>query len=445
MKVIISIIIACFNSEQFIEETLTSLLNQKKFQDYEIICIDDGSQDKTLSLLRKYEEQYSNKIKVFSQENQGASAARNFGLTKISNNSEIVTFVDSDDVVSRNFLFLANQFFNQYSNINLAVCPIQYFGKVSKPHGLNWRFKKYQSCVNIIEHPECIHFNLGGTFFRTTLFLEQKIQFNTNLNFWEDALLINQIILQEKDYGLINKSKYYYRKLANNSLVDISWESKERYSILFSSGYQGIFDYSCKLYNQIIPYAQILIVYHLKLFFLPDGRKNLANVTNKKLQQNFIQNVVKILLQVENDNILNQWNSPEINNLLLEIKEQKKLPKIIQCTNRLNEVFILRKSKFKFKIMGKIVANDIPKDIVKIYYYLFPTKIVSKQEVVIEKIVIFDLEIENYYSFECDLGILNMLILKKIVFLNDSMRIVKKYNLITTLIIELRKRFYREK
>ncbi len=50
----ISVIIPCYNAEQYVEETLKSVLNQS-FKDYEIICLNDGSTDGTLEILNKYQ------------------------------------------------------------------------------------------------------------------------------------------------------------------------------------------------------------------------------------------------------------------------------------------------------------------------------------------------------------------------------------------------------
>uniref|UniRef100_UPI00403F82B2 glycosyltransferase family 2 protein n=1 Tax=Candidatus Enterococcus willemsii TaxID=1857215 RepID=UPI00403F82B2 len=213
----ISVIIACYNSEAYIKKNLDSLLNQDKISNFEIICINDGSQDNTLKILTEYQDKYPNKIKVFSTENRGASSARNFGLEKISKESEIITFVDSDDIVSKKFLLKARAFFRKHPQIKVAVTPIFYFGVVNKQHGLNWRFRTKKSVIDIQTNPEYIHFNLGGTFFRRECFHQQCI-FDENLNFWEDALFINRIILNEKKYGLIylSTSSYQNREIFND-------------------------------------------------------------------------------------------------------------------------------------------------------------------------------------------------------------------------------------
>ena len=89
----ISVIVPCYNVEEYLEECLDSIINQT-FKDMEIICINDGSTDNTLNILNSYAERDS-RIKIISQSNQGLSAARNTGLKNVT--GEYVAFIDSDD------------------------------------------------------------------------------------------------------------------------------------------------------------------------------------------------------------------------------------------------------------------------------------------------------------------------------------------------------------
>ena len=89
----ISIIIPVYNCEKYLEECLDSVLRQT-LKEYEIICVDDGSTDCTIDILKKYAEQ-DFRIKVLHQKNQGAGVARNLGLKHAE--GEYIAFLDSDD------------------------------------------------------------------------------------------------------------------------------------------------------------------------------------------------------------------------------------------------------------------------------------------------------------------------------------------------------------
>ena len=89
----ISVIMPVYNQEKYLEDCLESILHQS-FEDIEVICVDDGSTDTSLSILNRYEKR-DLRIKVLQQENQGAGVARNNGLVAAA--GEYVIFLDSDD------------------------------------------------------------------------------------------------------------------------------------------------------------------------------------------------------------------------------------------------------------------------------------------------------------------------------------------------------------
>ena len=89
----ISVIIPVYNQEWYLETCLDSVLNQEGLS-IEVICIDDGSVDQSLKLLKNF-QQMDNRITVIHQENKGVAAARNLGLKKAS--AEYVCFMDPDD------------------------------------------------------------------------------------------------------------------------------------------------------------------------------------------------------------------------------------------------------------------------------------------------------------------------------------------------------------
>ena len=92
----VSIIIPVYNAALYLQDCVNSLLNQD-YTDYEILLIDDGSQDKSGEICDELAKEYA-KIQVVHQKNQGASRARNIGLDLAR--GEFVWFIDADDFVS---------------------------------------------------------------------------------------------------------------------------------------------------------------------------------------------------------------------------------------------------------------------------------------------------------------------------------------------------------
>ena len=74
----VSVIIAAYNAEKYLVDTLESIVNQT-IDSYEIIVVNDGSTDSTLDILQTYQEEYSH-LHVITKENEGPSAARNKAL-----------------------------------------------------------------------------------------------------------------------------------------------------------------------------------------------------------------------------------------------------------------------------------------------------------------------------------------------------------------------------
>ena len=89
----ISVIIPVYNSEKYLRGCLDSVISQS-FNDIEIICVNDGSTDGSLSILESYQKQDS-RIKIIQEENKGAGAARNLGIANAT--GKYTYFMDSDD------------------------------------------------------------------------------------------------------------------------------------------------------------------------------------------------------------------------------------------------------------------------------------------------------------------------------------------------------------
>lgn len=90
----LSIIMPVYNAENFLKQSIESLLKQT-FTDFELICIDDGSTDNSLEALKKLSEEHSF-IKIYHQKNNGSGSARNKGIKEAS--GKYISFLDADDI-----------------------------------------------------------------------------------------------------------------------------------------------------------------------------------------------------------------------------------------------------------------------------------------------------------------------------------------------------------
>ena len=92
----ISIVIPVYNAEKYLSGCLDSILAQQYGGELELICVNDGSNDNSAQILQNYAAKNLN-IKVISQVNKGAAAARNAGMKAAS--GKYISFIDADDYI----------------------------------------------------------------------------------------------------------------------------------------------------------------------------------------------------------------------------------------------------------------------------------------------------------------------------------------------------------
>lgn len=126
----VSVVIPSYNCAPYLPETVESVLAQT-YTDFELIVVDDGSTDETLEVLKPYE----NRIRLHSQANRGASAARNSGV-KIAT-GELVAFLDADDVWLPEKLAMQVKVFEREPDIGVCFTNYLEFGDADEEHGFD--------------------------------------------------------------------------------------------------------------------------------------------------------------------------------------------------------------------------------------------------------------------------------------------------------------------
>lgn len=111
----ISVIIPVYNAEKYLKECLGSILNNT-LKDIEVICVDDGSTDNSLKMLKEYSE-HDKRIRILTQENSGAAIARNAGIEAAE--GQYLYFLDSDDFVDNNIF---EKLYKQITKYNADIC-----------------------------------------------------------------------------------------------------------------------------------------------------------------------------------------------------------------------------------------------------------------------------------------------------------------------------------
>lgn len=120
---LISIVVPIYNVELYLQECLESIIHQT-YKKLEIILVDDGSPDGCPQICDSY-QQKDQRIKVVHKTNGGLSDARNAGINVAT--GELISFVDSDDIISRKFIELLYKPFQKSKNVDISICKFKPF------------------------------------------------------------------------------------------------------------------------------------------------------------------------------------------------------------------------------------------------------------------------------------------------------------------------------
>lgn len=202
----ISIIIPMYNSVRFLDLLVESLINQID-KDFEVIFIDDGSTDKTISELENLLVGINLDYVIIAQDNCGQSVARNRGL--LNSNGKYVCFIDSDDIMEPNYIALANNLIRKHDLVDSLIMGFRAvkeneLGKISKSklrlveyiddRNSKLAFIKSFLTKKIKIHNSAIVYS-KNFLLKNKLFFDEKLRFGEDSIFLLEALLISNILL----------------------------------------------------------------------------------------------------------------------------------------------------------------------------------------------------------------------------------------------------------
>lgn len=204
MNIKISVIIPIYNAEKYLSETLDSVLNQS-FTDFEVIAINDGSKDNSLSILRKYEKR-DKRIRVIDKPNTGVSDTRNIGIDEAQ--GEYICFVDADDLLNENYLLKMYSCAKKY-NSKLIICRYITFRNDKK-------IKYTENMdINYVDDEKLLITGLMTPIWNKLICREllnkYEIKFDINMEYGEDLFFSWKSYLGANSAVLMEDSLYDYR------------------------------------------------------------------------------------------------------------------------------------------------------------------------------------------------------------------------------------------
>ena len=211
MKIIekVSVIIPVYNIEDYISECIESILNQS-YANLEIICINDGSKDKSLNIIEYYALK-DERIFVINQKNQGLSVARNNGIdTAIG---KYIYFIDGDDFISENYIEdMVNTITKENTKVVHNPHYMEYYAKNSPKNNHITHTTTHAFETNIITHSACTKL------FDLAFLKETKLKFIIGI-LYEDYEFWNKFIAHLDNLSFCETGMYYYRQ-RDNSIID---------------------------------------------------------------------------------------------------------------------------------------------------------------------------------------------------------------------------------
>lgn len=286
---LISVIIPCYNCSHYIQSTLESVL-QNDLLDIEILLINDGSNDDTLTKIKKIlsnklNKQFLNNIKIINQNNAGVSSARNKGI--ICAKGEYIVFIDSDDIISNDYfynlkkiivtakydLILMGYYFRNGDNASYAYYPPL---KIKTKNNLD-TIKEVVPYFLGYDGKKILNQQWGGVYrciFSKNVLTKNNLFFNEKIRICEDEIFIVQYLINANSVTYFDAGYYYYtirnsgsmistlknRDLVAKNSIDILTDLNKTMDILNEKGYMKFIDYFCHkvffFYTQFLKNSQ---------------------------------------------------------------------------------------------------------------------------------------------------------------------------------------------
>lgn len=214
MKQKISVIVPVYNVEKYLSRCIDSLIRQS-YSNIEILLVDDGSKDESLSICKEYEEKDS-RIHVFHKENEGLGLTRNYGVEQAT--GEYITFVDSDDYLT---LDAIDSMVKKAVETDADVVIASHYYK-NKKQEIELSERLY--CGTEIKEILMVHmmgnngnqldalsYTAWGKLYKKEIFTKNRLLFPSERKLiWEDlAFSVEAYPLCEKVY-ILHKPVYYY-------------------------------------------------------------------------------------------------------------------------------------------------------------------------------------------------------------------------------------------
>ena len=365
----ISIIVPVYNSEKYLQETITSLRNQS-FTDIEMIFINDGSSDGSLGILETNQKE-DPRVKVFSQENSGPAKARNVGLSNAA--GRYLMFCDSDDTYEPT---MCEEMLRCIESecVDLVVCdsnvvdmncerPIDSIDYIKLPYiGYGLFGVKSRCATNSL---------LWNKIFKVSIVRKYKITFPSGFEADDMAFIQKYCAVSTNYYGL-NRKLYNY-SVRNGSIMDLVWKGHRKKDKELDPMYACINFFDFLKANNLLDSCTDLYVERLKMESVYCFRTLVLTSTKE-----FFALLDRHLQDIDLSKANASWFLPEVKNH--NYKNAEKILRKYKTVLTFDKIFTVIKTGNKkiFYLLGFEIFKK-KKEKYREKFYLFKQKIFSKK------------------------------------------------------------------
>ena len=345
----ISIVVPIYNASSNLPHLIASVTKQT-FQDWELILIDDGSKDDSLSLCQQYVNE-DKRIKVIHQDNQGPSTARNAGIK--ASKGEWITFVDADDDLLD--CFLESMYNESQKALNIDIVFAGYLiAESNGNHVYTYETAIYSGKENVrkaITQTNILHRCCPwGKMFRRRIMLDNDILFDTQLAHSEDRLFVYDYLLQTRGIATTSVIGYIYDSTQLGTLKNKTLSQEKliiRQQRLTKAAHRVIESFNLKG-EEVFPIAKHLIPLFASaiqgLYFAMGGGSSKEII---KVQQQFYKDYFDFVLYDEIKEST-RWKKLQSNNSMLQMVIHQEFCKINNCLASINRKIAI------YRFMSKI-------------------------------------------------------------------------------------------
>ncbi len=370
----VAVVIPVYNVENYLEESIESVINQTLGfrENIQLILVNDGSSDNSGAICEAYVKKYPENTVYVEQKNSGVATARNNGLKYV--NAEYVNFLDSDDLWELTAFEKGVNALEKATDIDVACFRCQYFEATESYHMLDYRFKEGNRVIDVFETPEDILVHSTTAVIRTEAIGD--IRFDESLRISEDTKFMYELVIKKGKYYAIADSKYMYRKREmETSALQTSRNKRYYYNDTVEKAHLYLMNRSRERFGEVIPFVQYFVMYEFQWRI----KYGIAEFLTQEEKERYIDNIRTALSMIDTQIIAKQKNmSIAWKFLALRIKYGNHIPSLIRI-NEKNKLTINGDELFSFnKVLNHVTELEVQNDklmIIGFFQFLCDTEL----------------------------------------------------------------------